>query len=835
MNKLSSRKRQKSCASDGREPSNKVVTTGTREQSQSLLSDHTEESQKECSVLREYIIKRGAKITDEEALDIAEGILRLLKDYSGNVELYRNHAVVSLDSVLVRQSDTKLGKVVLELSGKRDSSTKQLKGLIYEDLDGLALVVYNATRGNSAPLTNAAYLREERRNVSRVMQRLIVKCLSSPIDEILEEIEELRNRRERSKSKAPTLGHTRQPNDPLKNDEPIVSSSCGKRAISSLATPIKRLGTVSREESEVEEDEEDCNEPLAIAFGPSDEQSSKEINVLLLGESGVGKSTFINLLGLCSQFVELSDAGSKAVKWSVPVHFSFQDDSYKSHRVVVGFDKNERDETGQSATLSAREYRFRYRLGDCTVTTCFIDTPGLGDSRGVGQDVQNIREIIHYIARLKEIHGICFLLKPNESRFTVFFKYCIEELLQHLHRNALENAVVCFTHARGTLYRPGETCTSLKAYLQANRIDLRLARETTYCIDSEAVRYIAILASCPDVPLPDTVKSYRESWNRARAEIARLLEYLDTLEGHKVRETVGFNVTIWVVDKLLEELPRIADKIRGITSELENHMSRIEGLRGTEERLNEKLFVPKYRLEERQLPKPEFESPLDKGVCWTMDIATSKYLKLSPKDKKKAEFEAIRKWKENNYSEYSRVDYYYCHQRTCRARLSEHKLVTCRYERVIDKVEDENIKSRLKGCASDRERIQVTIEECRKQLTRYRNEQTLLEGEALPLCEAFMANNSIIELDQRLDALKQQKKELESHRSYKDETADASLLACTRDIERLKDRIARFGSARTKKEVSVDDVKKCISELQRLELIGPAIKGLVDEFSMTDE
>lgn len=71
------------------------------------------------------------------------------------------------------------------------------------------------------------------------------------------------------------------------------------------------------------------------------------------------------------------------------------------------------------------------------------------------QDKKNIKNMLSYIAHVPEIHGICILMKSNDSKLSVLFRYCVQELLTSLHKNAAKNIMFCFTNARGTLYRPG--------------------------------------------------------------------------------------------------------------------------------------------------------------------------------------------------------------------------------------------------------------------------------------------------------------------------------------------------------------------------------------------
>lgn len=148
---------------------------------------------------------------------------------------------------------------------------------------------------------------------------------------------------------------------------------------------------------------------------------------------------------------------------------------YTLTEVTTGREENESTVTGQSATQDPKVHRFSYKGG---VNIRIIDTPGIGDTRfeqcfgiflvtdihlwtnlldfrGIEQDKENFQKILNCIASYEEIHGICILLKPNNSRLTVMFEFCIKELLTHLHRDAANNIVFLFTNARNTNYMPG--------------------------------------------------------------------------------------------------------------------------------------------------------------------------------------------------------------------------------------------------------------------------------------------------------------------------------------------------------------------------------------------
>ena len=127
-------------------------------------------------------------------------------------------------------------------------------------------------------------------------------------------------------------------------------------------------------------------------------------------------------------------------------------------------------------------------------TVRIIDTPGLGDVRGIEQDEESLHIILNYIASLTVWHGICVLLKYNTARLTVNFEYCIKELLAQLHRDACKKYIIQFyalPSCRGSNYGPVDAVNPLIKLLKDNDVDISLNRDICYCIDSEAVRYLA--------------------------------------------------------------------------------------------------------------------------------------------------------------------------------------------------------------------------------------------------------------------------------------------------------------------------------------------------------
>ena len=168
--------------------------------------------------------------------------------------------------------------------------------------------------------------------------------------------------------------------------------------------------------------------------------------------------------------------------------FIFTDENGEEKEIKFGSDENEVFADGQSATQFPREYVIE------TDTTNFhlIDTPGIGDGRGIEQDEENFDNILAFLTRYEKINAIVMLLKPNNTRLTTAFKFCVVELLSHLHKSVVSNIIFAFTNTRGTLYRPGESLPVLNKLLKEYNIGINLSSSSYFCFDNEAFRYYSI-------------------------------------------------------------------------------------------------------------------------------------------------------------------------------------------------------------------------------------------------------------------------------------------------------------------------------------------------------
>uniref|UniRef100_T1IQV5 Uncharacterized protein n=1 Tax=Strigamia maritima TaxID=126957 RepID=T1IQV5_STRMM len=344
-------------------------------------------------------------------------------------------------------------------------------------------------------------------------------------------------------------------------------------------------------------DEKHCDK--YVRFQPEDLEEIlsdipplNELNILIMGATGVGKSTWINSFINYLKFSSLEDASKNELLSVTSTKFNLTDENDITHTICFGEDENEVLEPGQSTTQDVRAHIFP--IGNTLLR--MIDTPGIGDVRGVEQDKENLKKILKYLSTLKSLNGICILLKPNESRLNVLFEFCIKELLTHLHQTATKNIVFCFTHSRGTFYKPGDTRSPLAELLLQNQIGLDLNKDTMYCMDNESFRFLC--AATQGVEFRDSVKkSFAESWNISVEETNRLISYIKTLEPHFINDTISLNYARQNIVCLTKPIADISKNIQTNLVMIKDKQEMLSSTKASEQELVKMLYLDIIKLE----------------------------------------------------------------------------------------------------------------------------------------------------------------------------------------------------------------------------------------------
>jgi GTPase SAR1 family protein len=345
------------------------------------------------------------------------------------------------------------------------------------------------------------------------------------------------------------------------------------------------------------------------------QNDKKSLNILILGETGVGKSTWINAFANYLIYNTLEDAiAAETPVCVIPTKFSMFDENNRRHEILLGNQENEFLSTeGHSSTQNAKTYLFE--TPDYNIY--LIDTPGMNDTRGHEQDDENVQKILRAIAPFKELHAICFLFKPNETRLKPYFRNCISKLLSNLSKNSLQNICVLFTNSRSNFYKPGNTLGSLKEYFmelkQNENVTVEINEENTFCLENEAFRLCcAYFGGVKFTHLE--LETYSESWEHSSQEIARFLRYAARLRPHKTSEILSINETRTWILQLVSPTIAVSDIIQANLEKLEERIQELQSIKNNIEDLQKRTAVPIISLEIIKLQRPQTVCASDKCV-----------------------------------------------------------------------------------------------------------------------------------------------------------------------------------------------------------------------------
>ena len=206
---------------------------------------------------------------------------------------------------------------------------------------------------------------------------------------------------------------------------------------------------------------------MGATFGSILQLSEPPVNskVLLIGETGSGKTSFLNLL--------FNYGLAKELGFEIGVeHFHSFNDIQLENAVA---DKME------SKTSNAKKYTVS--LGDTNLE--IIDTPGFGDSRGMGEDKKRMEAIMRCLKNEEDINCVCLVINGRASRISATFGYVLCEITSILPRAIIDNIIVVFTNTTGFLQLNFEP-QALQSYFGRDLQNCSFCIENPYCLLEKA-------------------------------------------------------------------------------------------------------------------------------------------------------------------------------------------------------------------------------------------------------------------------------------------------------------------------------------------------------------
>ena len=266
------------------------------------------------------------------------------------------------------------------------------------------------------------------------------------------------------------------------------------------------------------------NEPL-FPFLKIPSTNEQCINILLIGEKGVGKSTFINAFVNYLRFNTVNQARSNQPLVLKPLSFVMLTENTFEQQIIEYGDLDLRND---SVRRRCHTYTFKLDQNGGR-KLCLIDTPSLKDSQDPDlNNSNNIKHILDHVNSLTHLNAVCFLLQPDASRLMNSFQLCFGELMNRFGSRIRENIVFCFTNAYSTFSMPGNTVVLLRRMFNSLSMnDTPFSRTNTFIFDNESFRYLMAVKNGIKFNGEDT-REYEMTWSESVNESRRLLDYILT-------------------------------------------------------------------------------------------------------------------------------------------------------------------------------------------------------------------------------------------------------------------------------------------------------------------
>ncbi|CAF1146503.1 unnamed protein product [Rotaria sordida] len=303
--------------------------------------------------------------------------------------------------------------------------------------------------------------------------------------------------------------------------------------------------------------------------------TSNIAKVLVIGETGSGKSTFINYLTNYFRGGSLQN-----IKVAIP----------SKYRPIITeqflhCENNIRDTT-QSKTDMCNQYIFVDTASPAQRQYLFLDTPGLSDTRGAEQDNVNMNKIIDGVESLGGLSAVIIVVNGTTGRLTLNLRNVIARLRGNLPDVVMDNVIVILTNAKR--HEANFNISSLQLH---GTVYPYYMQNSAFSQDPNAWDQAALDALQYD-------------WDASMDELRRMIETIDTF---KTKSVTAF-----------KDMKDIRNAIKALMHEARLEVSRIQ-------RMQDELAAFEHALKQYRTDEVTYKDYTRERIVETKELVDTKY------------------------------------------------------------------------------------------------------------------------------------------------------------------------------------------------------------------
>ncbi|KAK1241536.1 hypothetical protein MKX08_001510 [Trichoderma sp. CBMAI-0020] len=335
----------------------------------------------------------------------------------------------------------------------------------------------------------------------------------------------------------------------------------------------------------------------------------EQYNILIMGATGAGKSTFINAFVNYLLYDTLEDAlDAEQLTYAIPGSFSVPHPTIANKKVEVSWGAENATEAYSSGGQSATQSCVIYAININGKLLRLVDTPGLGDTRGIDQDYKNVADIMRILESLTTISSILFVVKNNESRLTTSFDFVLSELMMHLHKDTIKNIMFGFSYGRTSIppFSVGTVGAPLMDLLKRKKLPMQqlITDQNAFVFDAEGFLNVAAWQQ-EKLRLEKSMAVVSDSW-RISAEKARLMINVTmSLPMHDTKDTLRLERNRRLVNGMANTMTDMSSAMTDTLKKLNARLAEIKTLEADGKTLGEEhMQFELISLVEEKLPYP---------------------------------------------------------------------------------------------------------------------------------------------------------------------------------------------------------------------------------------